>query len=337
MSITIRKPDDMHLHLRQGETLRHVLPWTANQFARAVVMPNTIPPITTTERLQAYRNEIRAAVPKGQPDFEPLMTFKIMADMNADRVAALKKAGAIAGKLYPRGSTTHAEDGPSDLEALFPVFAAMQNRGLVLSIHAEDPARPVLQREQDFLPAVHMIAETFPELKIVVEHVSSRETVDFVRQAGENIAGTVTLHHLLFTIDDILGGSLDPHLFCKPLIKSRDDREAIRGAAFSGNERFFFGSDSAPHSREKKLNEGAAGVFSAPVLLPALTGLFEEYDRLDLLENFLSVFGASFYGLELNEGTITLEKADFEVPKAVDEYVPILAGKKLNWRVKAIS
>ncbi|MBN1647046.1 MAG: dihydroorotase [Spirochaetales bacterium] len=330
MSITIRMPDDMHVHLRQGKTLKQVLPWTAHQFARALVMPNTVPPISSTKLVNDYRDEIKTA----SPEFEPLLAFKIMADMNARAIDLLAGAGVIAGKLYPQGSTTNTSDGPADIKALFPVFAAMQEHTLILSVHAEDPSAPALMREQAFLPVIAMIAEAFPGLKIVIEHVSSAEAVDFVIQAGANIAASVTLHHLLFTIDDLIGGSLNPDLFCKPVLKMESDRDSIRQAVFTGNRKFFFGSDSAPHSRDKKLGEGAAGTFSAPVLLPALAGLFEEYDTLDRLEDFVSSFGADFYGLERNSGKITLEKCLFEVPAAVGDMVPLFAGKNLEWRVK---
>jgi dihydroorotase len=330
MIFTIRKPDDMHLHLRQGKTLKQVLPWTAQQFARALVMPNTIPPIATAKLVKDYRDEIVSAA----QGFEPLMTFKIMADMDAARISELKAAGAIAGKLYPQGSTTNAEDGPDDIEALYPVFAEMMKEQLVLCIHAEDPASPVLTREKNFIPQVKRIVRDFQDLKIVFEHVSSADAVAFVAGSGVNIAATVTLHHLLFTLDDMLGGSLNPRLFCKPLIKEEKDRAAIREAVFSGNRKFFFGSDSAPHSREKKLQAGAAGTFSAPVLLPALASLFEEQEKLDLLEGFVSEFGAEFYGLEKNQDTITLEKRFFEVPDTVGDIVPLFAGQNLEWRIQ---
>ena len=330
MEITIRMPDDMHLHLRQGRTLKQVLPWTANQFARAVVMPNTIPPITTARLLEDYRNEIKQA----GPDFEPLMVFKIMADMDSARIRELKKAGAAAGKLYPRGSTTNAQDGPSEISKLYPVFTAMQENGLILCIHAEDPKIAVLEREQAFLPVIGEIAENFPGLKIIVEHVSTKEAVEFVKNSGENISATVTLHHLLFTLDDLIGGKLDADLFCKPVIKQEADRESIRQAVFSGNSKFFFGSDSAPHSKTKKLEEGSAGIFSAPVIMPMLALLFEENKKLNLLDNFVSGFGADFYGLQKNKKLLILEKQISEVPEKVGEIVPVFAGKVLDWRVR---
>lgn len=330
MEMTIRMPDDMHLHLRQGRTLKQVLPWTANQFARAVVMPNTIPPITTPGLLKEYRDEIRQA----DPDFEPLMTFKLIANMDPAGIRELKKAGAVAGKLYPQGATTNAEDGPSEITALYPVFEAMQENGLVLCIHAEDPQIAVLEREQAFLPVIGKIAEKFPDLKIVVEHVSTKEAVEFVRNTGENIAATVTLHHLLFTLDDLIGGKLEPDLFCKPVLKQAADRECIRQAVFSGNRKFFFGSDSAPHSRKRKLEEGAAGIFSAPVIMPALAALFEENRTLNLLDNFVSGYGADFYGLSKNKKLLILERQISEVPETAGETVPLFAGRILDWRIR---
>ncbi len=330
MEMTIRMPDDMHLHLRQGRTLKQVLPWTANQFARAVIMPNTIPPITTSRLLEDYRDEIKQA----DPDFEPIMTFKLMTDMNSAEIRELKKAGAVAGKLYPQGSTTNAEDGPSEITELYPVFEAMQENGLVLCLHAEDPQIAVLEREQAFLPVIGKIAESFPDLKIVVEHVSTKEAVEFVKNTGENIAATVTLHHLLFTLDDLIGGKLEADLFCKPVVKQAADRESLRQAVFSGNRKFFFGSDSAPHSRIKKLEEGAAGIFSAPVIMPALAALFEENRKLNLLDNFVSGFGADFYGLPKNKKLLVLEKQISEVPETVGETVPLFAGRILDWRIR---
>lgn len=333
MEIKIVKPDDMHLHLRQGEILQQVLPFTNEQFKRAIIMPNTLPPVTSAEHLAEYRKEIN----KICPDFEPLMTFKVMADMNASDIKHLAEAGAAAGKLYPKGSTTNAEDGPSGIEALYPVFGEMEKQNLVLSIHAEEPSVSVLNREQVFLPKIAEIYKTFPKLKIVVEHVSSAEAVSFVKGSSENVAATITLHHLLFTIDDLIGDCLQPNLFCKPVVKTEEDRKALLDVVFSGHKKFFFGSDSAPHSKDKKEHHGAAGIFSAPVLLPLLTELFEENSLLDKLENFVSRFGADFYNLSVNNEFIILSKEEHTVPETAGlDIIPLFAGRTLKWTVKSV-
>ncbi|THB65503.1 MAG: dihydroorotase, partial [Spirochaetaceae bacterium] len=239
--LILRQPDDMHVHFRQGEMMEAVVTATSNVFARAVVMPNTIPPITTVERVENYRSRIIDAADEG---FEPLMTFKILPGMDPDLIAGLKAANVVAGKLYPEGATTNSEDGVSDVRQIYPVLELMQQHDIVLSIHGEDPAVFSLDREEAFLPVIKQLRKDFPALRIVLEHLTTAAAVEAVRDIP-NIAGTLTVHHLELTLDDLLGGELHPHFFCKPIVKRPADRDALRRAAMSGEACYFFGSDSA--------------------------------------------------------------------------------------------
>jgi len=334
--IKLRRPDDMHVHLRQGQELAGYTEDLASSFARALVMPNTIPPITTPEELVRYRAAIlQAAAPGGRGlGLTPLMTFKIQPGMDRERVRALKAAGAIAGKYYPQGVTTNSEDGIAESETVMETIAAMEAEGLVLCLHGEEPGAEALDRERAFLPRLIQFAEGFPNLRIVLEHVSSASGVEAVRALPDRVAATVTVHHLLYTLDDLLGGGLDPHLFCKPVVKSARDREAIQRVVLDANARFFFGSDSAPHPRSaKEGGRGAAGVYSMPVSLPLLAAFFDERGCLELLEPFVSRFGAEFYGLPPNEGTIVLRREAWGVPEVIHGVVPLAAGRELAWRV----
>jgi dihydroorotase len=329
-SITIRKPDDLHLHLRQGENMGSYAAETARCFARAIIMPNIIPPVRDPEGLIAYRE----AILRETGDFTPLMTFKILPDMKPEDIKPLKNAGALAGKLYPAGATTNAEDGIKSLDQIVDVLSAMEEEGLVLSIHGEDPDASILEREIRYLPQLEKIVSDYPGLKVVLEHLSCRESLIFLKDLPERVAGTVTIHHLLYTLDDLMGGSLQPHLFCKPVIKGESDRQALAEAVLGGDSRLFFGTDSAPHLKEmKESGSGSAGVFSSPVALPLLTDFFDRAGRLDRLEPFVSEIGARFYGLPLNKGNITLEKTPWKVPDLIGGAVPLLAGKELPWRV----
>lgn len=328
---TIRKPDDLHIHLRQGEMLKEVIGFTAQQCRRALVMPNTIPPVLSDSDVRRYREEIEAAIPE-DVQFTPLMTFKIVDSIAPEMVPALSESGAVGGKLYPEGVTTNSEDGVKDIESLFPLFESMSEHGLVLCIHGETPGTFSMDREETFLPTLEKIARRFPALKIVFEHASTARAIEVVESLHENVAATITAHHLKITLDDLLGGKLNPHNFCKPVVKRPEDRDALIKAATSGNPKFFLGSDSAPHSIEaKECCEGAAGVFTAPILLPLLADLFEEHGALEKLEFFTSEAGAKFYGLPLNEEKITLVKKPFVIPKETNGIVPFLAGETLTW------
>ncbi len=327
-TLTLRKGDDFHLHLRQGEALKAYAKASAVSFRRAIIMPNTTPPVCSLPEVLAYKAQIEGAV----KDFEALMTFKILPKSSPSHITTLKQGGVLAGKLYPAGTTTNAEDGVCSLEQIRDLLAAMEEMGMVLSVHGEDPQAPALEREKAYLKELDWVVTHFPRLKVVLEHLSSREGLDWVNRAGERVAATVTVHHLLYTLDDLLGGRLDPHLFCKPLIKTAEDRRALVEAVCSGNRKLFFGSDSAPHSLEGKV-QGKAGVFSAPVALPLLAELFEKEGALGALENFISLHGAEFYGLALNKEEITLLREEEWVPRLIGNAQPLRAGEPLPWRV----
>lgn len=335
MQITIRRPDDFHVHFRQGPELAAYVRDAAAVFARALVMPNTVPPVSAPDRLERYRAEIEAAA----PGFTPLMSFAIGPELDRVKLEALSAAGAVAGKLYPRGATTNSEHGVEDVRALAPVFREMARLGLVLCIHGEDPSAPVLEREDAFLPSVEEIVSTVPELKVVLEHVSGRAALALVTKGTyPNLAATVTAHHLLLTLDDLLGGKLAPHNFCKPVVKTAEDREALGQAVFSGDRRLFFGSDSAPHLRAaKECASGAAGIYSEPVALPLLAELFERNGALDRFEEFVSVHGARFYGLPENTGTVTLEKTVWRIPAEYHGVVPLRAGTECSWKMAKVT
>jgi dihydroorotase len=341
--ITLPCPDDFHAHLRRGPAMPAYARREAASFGRALIMPNTIPPIASGRELEAYRSEILAAA----PGLEPLMTFKLLPGMGADAVLDCAGAGAIAGKYYPVGSTTNAEDGVPSPEAVFEELTAMEEAGLVLSIHPEAPDAPVLEREAAFLPEVDRILAAHPRLRVVLEHLSTRAALSYVLAGPERLAGTVTAHHLLLSLDDLLGGALDPHLFCKPVLKPQADRDALRDAVLRGmapgglpaaRGRLFFGSDTAPHPRSAKEHRRAAsGIYSAPSALCALVGLFEEAGALEALAPFVAGDGAAFYGLPSPAGGIVLVREEWTVPEELDGAVPMLAGRRLAWNIATIS
>jgi dihydroorotase len=331
MRLTIRRPDDFHVHFRTGATLKTVVPYTAQWFKRALVMPNTVPPILTGADCRRYKEEILAAAKDTAPDFEPLMSIKLTQRTTPGNIRAAYQAGAIIGKAYPAGVTTNAEDGIQDFDAMAPVFSAMEEIGMVLSKHGELPSAPCLSREVSFLPILCKLVEEFPNLRIVLEHLSTRKAVETVTCLPRTVAATITAHHLVLTIDDVIGGALNPHNFCKPIAQTADDRQALIDAATSGSSKFFFGSDSAPHLKCIKERAGGAGIFSAPVILPLLCQVFEEAEALGKLGDFTSKFGAQFYELPLNDGSITIVGS---VPEEIGGIVPFMAGQKLSWHVK---
>lgn len=333
------RPVDAHLHVRQGKMLELVAPITARYFSYAVIMPNTHPPICTPDSINSYRAEILRST-AGNP-FKPLMTFKILSDFDSKLVPAMKEAGAIAGKVYPKGLTTNAEDGVSDFFALFPVFEAMQKAGLVLCLHGEMPGDEIegLDRETAFLRTLYFIAKTFPYLKIVMEHITTEAAVDAILQLPANVAATITVHHLLLTYDDVGGDRMRVHNWCKPIAKRKRDRDALIEAAISGCPKFFFGSDSAPHPEEKKRSEECcAGCFTAPVCLPLLAEIFEQHNALPRLEQFVVRSAAIFYELSFpmppHTPQLTLVKQPMVVPLKIEEVVPFWAGKEISWSIK---
>ena len=333
--ITIRRPDDWHVHLRDGEMLRLVAPHTARQFARAIVMPNLAPPITTVEAATAYRDRIIAAA---GPNFTPLMTCYLTDGADPDELARGHADGAwTAAKLYPAGATTNSASGVTDIRNISPALERMQRIGMVLCVHGEvtDPDVDVFDREAVFIERVLApVARDFPELKIVFEHITTSEAVDFVESAGPSIAATVTPQHLIINRNAIFAGGLRPHFYCLPVAKREKHRLAVRKAATSGSPKFFLGTDSAPHAREAKESAcGCAGIFNAPFALESYATVFEEEDALDNFEAFASVNGARFYGLPLNEETITLEREEAKVPEMIDGIVPFHAGESLRWRL----
>lgn len=361
-TITLSWPDDFHVHVRQGPALVHFVRDLAAAFGRGLIMPNTLPPVCTADGVRRYRDEILAAAAPVNPDFRPLMSFKIttvgavLGRAPADpwpeepelaaaldaAMADMTTAGAVAGKLYPAGVTTNSADGVRDLAELYPLFAAMERAGLVLCVHGEEPDAFCLDREAAFLPKLDAVVLAFPGLKVVLEHVSTARAVDWVEAQGPLVAATVTVQHLLFTLDDLLGGHLRPHLFCKPLIKRPEDRDALRRVVLSGSPKFFFGSDSAPHAKAaKECDCGSAGCYTAPVALPALADLFESAGALDRLPDFVARFGAAFYGLAEPSGSVRLLKREWRVPDLLHTgpglesgVVPLFAGQSLAWQLE---
>ena len=327
--LVIALPDDFHAHLRQGSSMGAYARRHSLSFGRALVMPNTVPPIVSGAGILEYRAKIESAAGKA---FLPLMTFKLLPGMNAETVRACAAAGAIAGKYYPAFSTTNASDGLTDPAEAAQALEAMQAAGLVLCVHAEDPRAPVLDREEAFIPTLERIFATYPRLKVAVEHVSSAVLLEFVLVSPPRVAATITAHHLLFTLEDLIGDGMDPHLYCKPVLKTARDRDALREALFRGEEKLFFGSDSAPHPRSaKEGSRAAAGVYSSPTAVTALAGLFDTAGRIEQLEPFLSARGAAFHGLAPPTGRLALERREWLVPDEMDGAVPMFAGKTLDW------
>jgi len=328
MNIVLSSPLDMHLHLREGAMLQTVAPFTTSSFAGAVIMPNLIAPVDSLKKVRKYREEIYAA---GNSDsFAAYMTLFFKNYTRAELVAA--KDEIIGIKLYPAGITTRSESGVSNFSTIDETLSLMQEMDIPLLVHGESNGF-VLDREREFLAVYERLAETFPKLHIIMEHITTAEAVEFVDRYP-NVSATVTLHHLMITLDDVIGGLLEPDLFCKPIAKRPGDRDRLREAVFSGHDRIMFGSDSAPHPRHKKECCGcAAGIFSAPVALPMLAELFEDVGRLDLLQNFVSGIACKRYGLQPPEKQVTLEKISWEVPELYGKVKPFGAGRTLRWSI----
>ncbi|WP_319779526.1 dihydroorotase [Maridesulfovibrio sp.] len=312
--ITIIRPDDWHLHLRDGEMLAAVLPSSAKIYGRAIIMPNLVTPITTAEQAEEYRKRIIAVRPEGS-HFEPLMTCYLTDSTSADELHTAFAVQAFhAVKLFPAGATTNSDNGVTDIKKVYPVLEAMQEIGLPLSVHGEvvDPEVDIFDREAVFIERVlEPVRKRFPELKIVFEHLTSKDGVDYVLEQDKNMVATITPHHLLLTRNDLFKGGMNPYMYCLPVAKTFEDREAVRKAAVSGDERFFLGTDSAPHpARAKEKAGAAAGIFNAPTSIGYVTQVFDELNALDKLEGFTSIYGARFYGFSTNGSTITLAKQE---------------------------
>ena len=334
-TITIRRPDDWHVHLRDGAMLERVAPYTARQFARAIIMPNLAPPITSVAGAVAYRDRIIAAA---GPDFTPLMTAYLTDSTDPDALARGHAESVwVAAKLYPAGATTNSASGVTDIANLRPALARMEQIGMPLLVHGEvtDPAIDIFDREAVFIDRIliGLIAD-FPALKIVFEHITTRQAAQFVADAPATVAATITPHHLHLSRNALFDGGLRPHAYCLPVLKREEHRLAVRAAATSGSPKFFLGTDSAPHARDAKESAcGCAGIFNAPFALESYARVFDEESALDRLEAFASENGPHYYGLPLNEGTVTLTRAPTPVPDTMDGLVPFHAGQSLGWAV----
>lgn len=341
MELTMLRPDDWHLHVRDGAALASVIPHTAHQFGRAIIMPNLSVPVTTTEQALAYRERILAAVPDAS-GFIPLMTLYLTDNTSEEEILRAKQSGHVyAVKLYPAGATTHSDAGVTDIRNTHATLAAMEEHGLPLLVHAEstDPDIDVFDREAVFIDRhLQPLAEKFSRLKIVLEHVTTREGVDFVTGSPDTVAATITAHHLLLNRNALFSGGLRPHAYCLPVLKREQHRAALVSAATGGNRKFFLGTDSAPHPRDAKESAcGCAGIYTAHAALELYAQVFEAAGALDRLEGFACRHGPDFYGLPYNTDTITLQKTDWQVP---DHYplgnaslVPLFAGETLHWQV----
>jgi len=342
MELTLTRPDDWHLHVRDGAVLASVLPHTARQFGRAIIMPNLQPPVTTTAQALAYRKRILAALPV-DADFSPLMTLYLTDNTTPDDIIEAHASQQVhAVKLYPAGATTHSDAGVTAISNTYATLEVMEKLGMPLLVHAEvtDPGVDVFDREKVFIDRhLEPLTVHFPALKVVLEHVTTRDGVDFVVNSADSVAATITAHHLLLNRNAMFRGGLQPHAYCLPVLKRETHRSALVEAAISGNSKFFLGTDSAPHAKERKESAcGCAGIYTAHAALELYVQAFEEAGALDRLEGFASHFGADFYGLPRNTGTITLEKQDWQVPDSYplgdSAVVPMFAGETLHWRIK---
>jgi len=340
-TLVLRRPDDWHLHLRDGAALRAVLPFTAARFARAIIMPNLAPPITTTALALAYRQRILEALP-AKAKFEPLMTLYLTDDTDPSEMQIAKASGKVWGcKLYPAGATTHSASGVTQIERIHAVLARMSELDLVLQVHGEVTTSTVdvFDREARFVDTVLApLVEALPKLRIVFEHITTRAGVEFVSKARAGVVATITPQHLLMNRNALLAGGIRPHHYCLPVLKTEDDRVALVAAATSGNAKFFLGTDSAPHARHaKEAACGCAGIFSAHAGIELYAEAFDAVGALPRLESFASEFGADFYGLPKNEERITLSRDPWPVPQSFafgdDALIPLRAGGQIKWRI----
>ena len=338
--ITLTRPDDWHLHVRDGAALNTVVPHTAAQFGRAIIMPNLKPPVTTAAQALAYKQRILAAVPAGV-SFEPLMTLYLTDNLAADEIKRAKDAGVVAAKLYPAGATTNSDAGVTDLRKIYPTLEAMQREGMLLLVHGEvtSPEIDLFDREAAFIDQ-HLIPlrAAFPELKVVFEHITTKEAADYVSAGDRFLGATLTAHHLLYNRNAIFTGGIRPHYYCLPVLKRETHRVALVQAATSGNHRFFLGTDSAPHPAHLKEHAtGCAGCYTAHAAMELYAEAFDAVGALDKLEAFASFNGADFYGLPRNTGTITLRRESWTPPESFAfgeaELKPLRSGEVLPWRL----
>ncbi|MBI5625664.1 MAG: dihydroorotase [Nitrosomonadales bacterium] len=339
--ITIIHPDDWHLHLRDGALMQSVLPDTARQFARAIVMPNLRPPVTSIEQAQAYRDRILAALPASSK-FQPLMTLYLTDKTTSQEIKRANQNGVVhAVKLYPAGATTNSDAGVTDIRKAYPALEEMQRCGMPLLVHGEvtDPSVDVFDREAVFIERVMMpLLRDLPQLRVVFEHITTRDAAQFVTSAPDNIAATITAHHLLYNRNAMFSGGMRPHYYCLPVLKREVHREALGQAACSGNPKFFLGTDSAPHAQHTKETAcGCAGIYTAHAAIELYAEAFEQLGALDKLEGFASFYGADFYRLPRNTGKITLRKESWQVPVSVvfgeHRLVPLRAGENIAWKM----
>ena len=338
--LTLIRPDDWHLHVRDGAALNVVVPHTAAQFARAIIMPNLKPPVTTAAQAMAYKQRILAAVPAGMA-FEPLMTLYLTDNLDPAEIARAKAAGVVACKLYPAGATTNSDAGVTDLRKIYPVLEAMQREGVLLLVHGEVTTSDIdlFDREAVFIERHLMpLRRDFPALKIVMEHITTSEAVQYVSAADSHLAATITVHHLLYNRNAIFTGGIRPHYYCLPVLKRETHRQALVQAATSGDPRFFLGTDSAPHPAHLKEHAtGCAGCYTAHAAIEMYAEAFDHAGALDKLEGFASFYGADFYGLPRNTDRITLRRENWTPPESYPfgeaELKPLRSGESLPWRL----
>ncbi|MAT66530.1 MAG: dihydroorotase [Gammaproteobacteria bacterium] len=342
MQLTLTRPDDWHLHLRDGPVLADVVPHSARQCARAIIMPNLKPPVVSTQQALDYRERILAAVPAGV-DFTPLMTLYLTDNLSPEEIRTAAASGHVhAVKLYPAGATTHSDAGVTDINRTLPALEAMAEAGMPLLVHGEvtDPDIDIFDREAVFIERhLEPLHRRLPELKLVLEHITTRQGIEFVQGSGANVAGTLTVHHLLYNRNAMLVGGIRPHYYCLPVLKRETHREALIAAATSGNPKFFLGTDSAPHPQTAKESAcGCAGLYTAHAAIELYAEAFEQAGALDRLEGFASHHGPDFYGLPRNTDSITLVREPWTVPEryplADGKVIPLRAGEQIAWRLQ---
>jgi dihydroorotase len=340
-TLTLTQPDDWHIHLRDGKALLRTVNDAARQFARVIVMPNLVPPVSNAAEAQAYRQRISAAL-EGDATLDPLMVLYLTDLTSAETIIEAKKFGLIhAAKLYPAGATTNSDSGVTDIKKIYPALAAMQKVGMILAVHGEVTHSDIdiFDREASFIDTtLNQIVSDFPELRIVFEHITTKQAVDFVDASAENIAATITAHHLLYNRNDLLAGGIRPHYYCLPILKRQLHQQALNKAATSGSKKFFLGTDSAPHLQHSKESDcGCAGCYTAFAAIELYAEAFERSNALDKLEGFASFYGADFYQLPRNSNQITLQKTTWNAPAFLpmgeDKLIPLRAGQEISWQL----